>query len=94
MSRRMGGRSARRALREAPPAEEDKAVKPGMAGDRFKPLTDAEVERIHEAALDVLENIGIGEPIPSCTETTSCRASGQSGTPSGPSVSVIRPSES
>ena len=68
MSRRMGGRSARRALREAPVPEEDKAVRPGMSGDRFKPLTDAEVVRIHEAALDVLENIGIGEAIPSCVE--------------------------
>ncbi len=68
MTRRMGGRTARRAMRAAPPKEEDKAVHPGTAGDCFKPLTDAEVLRVHTAALDVLEQIGLSQAIPSCIE--------------------------
>ena len=62
----MGGRESRRALRTRPVAEEDRAVKPGEMGGRYKPLTDPEVQRIHEAALEVLETIGIGDAIPSC----------------------------
>ncbi|MDH3452521.1 MAG: trimethylamine methyltransferase family protein [Gammaproteobacteria bacterium] len=68
MTRRMGGRTARRAMRAAPPKEEDKAVRPGTSGDCFKPLTDAEVLRVHEAALNVLETIGLSQAIPSCIE--------------------------
>lgn len=68
MSRRMGGRSARRALREAPTSEEDKAVQPGLTGQRFRPLSDSDVQRIHSAVLDVLENIGLSQAIPSCIE--------------------------
>ncbi len=40
------------------------AVRPGMTGGRYKPLTEREIERIHQTALDVLENIGMGDPIP------------------------------
>jgi trimethylamine--corrinoid protein Co-methyltransferase len=40
------------------------AVQPGMTGGRYKPLTEREIERIHQTALDVLENIGMGDPIP------------------------------
>ena len=68
MARRMGGRTARHAMRGAPPKDEDKAVRPGTSGDCFKPLTDAEVLRVHEAALHVLESIGLSQAIPSCIE--------------------------
>lgn len=71
MTRRMGGRTARRALRAAPPKEEDRAVQPGTSGDCFKPLSEAEVVRVHEAALNVLENIGLSQAIPSCVELLS-----------------------
>ncbi len=67
-SRRLGGRAARRALRAAPTPEDEKPVRPGMEGGRYKPLTDNEVERIHHAALDVLETIGLSQAIPSCIE--------------------------
>ena len=67
-SRRQGGRRARRAIRAAPLSEEDKAVKPGMRGGRFAPLTPLQVQRIHTAVLDVLENIGLSQAIPSCIE--------------------------
>jgi len=60
--RRSGGRSARRAARVAGPG--NSAVRPGHTGGRYKPLSDSDIKRIHDAALDVLENIGIGDPIP------------------------------
>jgi len=66
--RRRGGREARKELRAAPIPEAERAVLPGMEGGRYAPLTEAEVERIHRAALDVLEQIGLGEAIPSCIE--------------------------
>jgi trimethylamine--corrinoid protein Co-methyltransferase len=67
--RRAGGRAARRALRAAPLAEEDKAVHPGQSGGCYHPLTQNEMERIHEAALNLLENIGFSRAIPSCIKT-------------------------
>ena len=58
-ARRAGGRGARVALRTAPPAENARAVRPGMPGGQYAPLTPAGVERIHQAALDALEQIGL-----------------------------------
>ena len=66
--RRMGGRTARRALRAAPIPEDERPVRPGMEGGLFKPLTDAQVQRIHQAALEVLEQLGISQAIPSCID--------------------------
>lgn len=40
------------------------AVRPGVVGGRYQPLTEAETEQIHSTILDVLENIGMGDPIP------------------------------
>ena len=60
--RKGGGREARRAARSAGAA--GLAVRPGMEGGAYKPLSDRDIERIHATALDVLEKIGIGEPIP------------------------------
>jgi len=65
---RRGGRGARLALRNAPLALDVRPVNPGMEGGRYQPLTDAQVRRIHEAALDVLERIGLADAIPSCLE--------------------------
>ena len=62
----MGGRESRRALRAKPVAAEDRPVKPGETSGRYQPLTEAEVGRVHQAALDALEKIGIGDAIPSC----------------------------
>ena len=75
-TRRRGGRSARRELRATPKADHEKAVGPGLTGGQYQPLTEAEVKRIHEAALDVLENIGVGDPIPSCVDLVT-RAGGR-----------------
>ncbi|MEE9479896.1 MAG: trimethylamine methyltransferase family protein, partial [Kiloniellales bacterium] len=68
VTKRRGGRTARKELRAAPIPEAERPVKPGMEGGYYKPLTDREVERIHQAALSVLENIGFSEAIPSCIE--------------------------
>ncbi len=59
--RRFGGRSARVALRSEKLAEELRPVHAGLVGGRYRPLTDANVERIHQAALDALETIGISQ---------------------------------
>lgn len=66
---RRGGRAARRALRAAPIPEEERPVRPGLESGRYKPLTDHEVGRINNAALELLETIGLSQAIPSCVET-------------------------
>ena len=68
MSRRSGGRAARVALRAAPLAEELRPVRPGMKGGRYAPLSESGVKRIHEAALDALEEIGLADAPPSGVE--------------------------
>jgi len=67
-NRRRGGRAARKASRAAPTPDKEKAVQPGMSGGRYKPLTDSDIELIHKAVLDVLEQIGLANAIPSCIE--------------------------
>ena len=65
---RMGGRAARQALRAAPIPEEEKPVRPGLQSGRYQPLTQEEVERINEAALQTLETIGFANALPSIIE--------------------------
>lgn len=60
-SRRSGGRSARVALRSEKLAEELRPIHAGLIGGQYRPLTEASVQRIHAAALDALEVIGISE---------------------------------
>lgn len=67
-NRRRGGRAARKAVHDGATPESDKAVRPGLSGGRYKPLTDADIELIHGAVLDVLEEIGLANAIPSCIE--------------------------
>ncbi len=66
--RRPGGREARRALRAAPLAEALRPVRGGLEGGRYQPLTEAQVARIHEAAMQVLEEIGLADAPPSGVE--------------------------
>lgn len=66
--RRRGARAARIAERQAPLPRADRPVRPGLAGGHYKPLTDAEIQRVHQAALEVLETIGLAQAIPSCVE--------------------------
>src|SRR5690606_31333090 len=72
--RRRGGREARRALRAAPMADSVKPGRPGLESGKFKPLSEADIGKIHHAALDVLENIGLADAIPTCIEA--CTAVG------------------
>ncbi|MEM7269443.1 MAG: trimethylamine methyltransferase family protein [Pseudomonadota bacterium] len=60
-SRRAGGRAARKALRAAPLAEDVRPVRAGMEGGLYRPLSDSEVLKIHNAALDACEQIGFAD---------------------------------
>ena len=60
-SRRAGGRAARVASRAAPLAEDMRPVRPGLTGGQYRPLSDADVQRIHTAALDALEVVGLSQ---------------------------------
>ena len=63
---RRGARAAKKAERATPLAYEDRAVNPGMQGGRFAPLNDVEIEKINEAVMHVLEDVGLSQAIPSC----------------------------
>ncbi|WP_299597183.1 trimethylamine methyltransferase family protein [uncultured Tateyamaria sp.] len=65
---RSGGRAARRAARATALPDHLRPVRPGLEGGRYNPLTDAEVQRIHTAALDALETIGLADAPPSGVE--------------------------
>ena len=67
-SRRSGGRAARKALRAAPIAKDERPVQPGMSGGTYRPLSDADIMRIHRAALDALAEIGLADAPPSGVE--------------------------
>lgn len=64
-ARRAGGRSARRSARAAPLADHLRPVRAGMTGGSYRPLSAEGVNRIHQAALDALENIGLSDAPPS-----------------------------
>lgn len=59
--RRSGGRAARRASRAAPLDEAIRPVRAGLEGGTYRPLTQAGMERIHRAALEALETIGLAD---------------------------------
>ncbi len=63
--RRNGGRSARHLERATASTT---AVRPGLSGGSYKPLAEADVVRIHRAALEILETIGLADAIPSCID--------------------------
>lgn len=68
VTRRAGGRSARQALRSAKLAEDIRPIRAGMNGGTYKPLSDADVLKIHHSALDALEQIGLADAPPSGIE--------------------------
>jgi trimethylamine---corrinoid protein Co-methyltransferase len=61
-------RDARRAMRAAPLPDNLKPVHPGMEGGRYRPLNDADVLKIHRAALRLLEEVGLADAPPSGVE--------------------------
>src|SRR5262245_37549758 len=59
--RRTGGRSGRLLAREASPSA---AVWPGLEGGRYRPLSDADLWRIHASVIEVLSTIGMADASP------------------------------
>ena len=59
--RRAGGRAARVALRAAPLADDIRPIRAGLPGGQYRPLSDADMQRIHLAALEALEVIGLSQ---------------------------------
>lgn len=58
---RNGGRNARRAARAAALPDHLRPVRPGMESTSLKLLSQADMEKIHEAALTALEEIGLAD---------------------------------
>ncbi len=58
---RSGGRAARRAARATALPDHLRPVRPGLEGGTLKPLSQTDMERIHEAALTALETIGLAD---------------------------------
>ena len=67
-SGRAGGRAARREIRAAPLADDIRPIRAGMSGGNYAPLSSADVLKIHRAALQLLEEVGFGQAIPTCVE--------------------------
>lgn len=55
--------SARRKVRQAD-THHSVAVHPGFEGGQYKPLAERDIDRIYDTALKLLEEVGIGDPIP------------------------------
>ncbi len=64
---RAGGRRGWR-IRAAPLAENLRPVRAGLPGGQYKPLTEAGIAKIHAAALEALEVIGLSQAPPSGVE--------------------------
>ncbi|WP_417728008.1 trimethylamine methyltransferase family protein [Roseovarius sp.] len=65
LTRRAGGRAARREARSNPLAANLRPVHPGQEGGTYHPLTQVQMDRIHHAVLDALEQIGLADAPPS-----------------------------
>ncbi|NDW44106.1 trimethylamine methyltransferase family protein [Ruegeria sp. PrR005] len=60
-SARSGGRAARRAARASALPDHLRPIRPGMSGGTLNVLSQQDMERIHNAALDALERIGLAD---------------------------------
>ena len=72
--RKRGGRNAKHAERSSPLDEDIRPIRPGLEGGSYKALDEAGVVRVNDAVMQILEEIGIGDAIPSCVEA--CTALG------------------
>ncbi len=70
-TRRSGGRAGRIASRQAPLEQDVRPVRPGLSGGLFRPLTEAQMQDVYETALVLLEDIGMGSPIPEFVQVVS-----------------------
>ena len=62
------GRSAR-----ASAATPENPAAPGQVGGQYRPLTEPQIDRIYEAALDLLSELGMGEAPPVLVEAACAR---------------------
>ena len=67
-ARRAGGRRARKAKREAETVS--KAIWPGITGGSYRPLSEAAMDKVHHAALEILATVGLGNPIQDLLDVT------------------------
>ena len=58
------GRAMRKSAREAALQDVGKVIRSGIQPRLYQPLSEREIERIHDAALTVLERVGMGDGIP------------------------------
>ncbi|WP_293577414.1 trimethylamine methyltransferase family protein [Phaeobacter sp.] len=58
---RSGGRSARRAARASALPDHLRPVRAGLEGGTYNPLSATDMDKIHNAALDALERIGLAD---------------------------------
>jgi trimethylamine--corrinoid protein Co-methyltransferase len=58
---RAGGRSARRAARAAALPDHLRPIRPGLSGGQYAPLSASDLDRIHNAALELLETVGLAD---------------------------------
>lgn len=68
MPGRPGGRAARVAARQAGLDRADQPVRPGQPGGMYQPLSEPDMQRIFDSALDLLENLGIADAVPEFIE--------------------------
>ena len=61
MTRRSGGREARKLARASALPDNIQPIRGGMNGGWYKPLRDEDVVKIHHAALDARESIGLAD---------------------------------
>lgn len=64
--RQQNARAARVAMRAA--AVTKRPVKAGLLGGQYTPLSNSDLQQIHNAALEILETIGIADPTPDVIE--------------------------
>jgi trimethylamine--corrinoid protein Co-methyltransferase len=64
-NRRAGGRATRVAARAAALPDDMRPIRAGLSGGTYKPLSDVDILKIHHAALDALEIIGLADAPPS-----------------------------
>ena len=60
-ARRPSGRDARRAARATALPDHLRPVNPGMESGRYKPLSDSDIQQIHQTALRLLEEVGLAD---------------------------------
>lgn len=68
MSARRRGSARQAKHAERAQAVADNPIPAGLEGGRYLPLADAEVVRIHEGAMSILEEVGLGESPPELVE--------------------------